>query len=127
MKRIIWIFILFTSLASCGQTNKESELFGREQAEEELKTALNNMKLHNVIDNKTIIIQDSSTAIKVAELILSNIYGIDNIQKQKPYKSYLIKNYWVISGTLSEDYAGGVFLIIIDATNSEVIRITHGK
>lgn len=127
MKRIISVFILFLTLNSFGQTNKESKLLGKKYAEEELKIALNNKKEHNLIDNKALIIKDSITAIKVAEPILFSIYGEENIVMQKPYEIYLIDNYWVISGVLPEDYVGGNFLIIIDGRNSKVIRITHGK
>ncbi|MBI4945999.1 MAG: hypothetical protein HY840_06320 [Bacteroidetes bacterium] len=36
-------------------------------------------------------------------------------------------NYWVISGTMKELHPGGTFLIIIDARDCRVIKITHGK
>jgi hypothetical protein len=127
MKRIILIFILLLTLNSCGQTNKENELLGRKYAEEELEIALRDKKEHNVVDNKNLIIKDSLTAIKVAEPILFSIYGKKNIEVQKPYKIYLINNYWVISGVLPEGYVGGNFLIIFDGRNSKVIRITYGK
>jgi len=82
---------------------------------------------HNIIDNKTIIIKDSSTAINVAEPILFSIYGKNNITEQRPYEIYFIDNYWVLTGTLPKGSAGGTFLIIIDSRNSKVLRITHGK
>ena len=100
---------------------------GKSHAESELKLALSKESQHNVIDNKSAIIKDSSTAIKIVEPILFSIYGKDNIESQKPYGSYLIENYWVINGTLPKDMLGGTFLIIIDARNSKVLKITHGK
>jgi len=127
MKKIISLLILLLALNSYGQTNKENELLGRKYAEEELKIALRNNKEHNVVDNKSLIIKDSLTAIKVAEPILFSIYGKEQIEAQKPYEIYLINNYWIISGVLPDDFAGGTFLIIIDGRNSKVIRITHGK
>ena len=56
-----------------------------------------------------------------------SIYGKENIESQKPYEHYLIKNYWIIAGTLKKDIVGGTFLIIIDARNSKILKITHGK
>jgi len=106
MKRIISIFILLLTLNSFGQTNKENEFLGRKYAEEELEIALRNKKEHNVVDNKNLIIKDSLTAIKVAETILFSIYGKELIEEQKPYKIYLINNYWVIYGVLPEGYVG---------------------
>jgi hypothetical protein len=127
MKRTISTFVLLLTLNSFGQTNKENELLGRKYAEEEIEIALRNKKEHNVVDNKNLIIKDSLTATEVAEPILFSIYGKEHIEEQKPYKIYLINNYWVIYGVLPEGYVGGNFLIIIDGRNSKVIRITHGK
>ena len=127
MERNISLFILLLTLNSWGQSSKENEILGRKYAEEELNIALRSKKEHNVVDNKNLIIKDSLTAVKVAEPILFSIYGKENIEEQKPYEIYLINSYWIISGVLPEDYAGGNFLIIIDGRNSKVIRITHGK
>ena len=100
---------------------------GKSYAEQELKSALAGNSQHNVINSKTILIKDSVTAISIAEPILFSIYGKDNITKQQPYENYLIDNYWVISGTLPKNYLGGTFLIIIDARDCKIVRITHGK
>ena len=114
------IFLVFTLVANAQKDN-------RSYAEQQLHSALTDTTQHNVIDNKTAIIKDSLTAINIAESLLFNIYGKDNIIRQRPYETYLIDNYWIISGTLPDGYLGGTFLIIIDARNSRVIRITHGK
>ncbi len=100
---------------------------GKEVAEKSLKSALSKEYQHNVVDNKNLIIKDSLTAINVAEPILFNIYGKEKIEYEKPYEVYMIDNYWVIGGTLPEDAYGGSFLIIIDARNSQVLKITHGN
>jgi len=123
--KYFFLSFLLLAISSCAQ-NKRLVL-GKENAKEELKIALSKKPQHNVVNNKTIIIKDSVTAIKIAEPILFNIYGKQNIEKQKPYEIYLLENYWVISGTLPENYLGGTFLIIIDARNSQIIKITHGK
>ncbi|PIF29640.1 NTF2 fold immunity protein of polymorphic toxin system component [Flavobacterium sp. 9] len=123
--KYFFLSLLLVTLGSCAQ-NKRLVL-GEENAKQELKEALTKKVQHNVIDYKKLIIKDSLTAIKIAEPILFDIYGKENIEQQKPYENYLLENYWVISGTLPEDYKGGTFLIIIDARNSQVIKITHGK
>lgn len=124
MKYFLLSFLLIT-LSSCAQ-NKRLVL-GIENANEELKIALSKKSQHNVIDNEKLVIKDSVTAIKIAEPFLFDIYGKEKIEKQRPYEIYLLENYWVISGTLPENYVGGTFLIIIDARNSKIIKITHGK
>jgi hypothetical protein len=118
--------LLVITLTACGQTKIDRTMLGKSNAEQELKSALAGNSQHNVI-GKTIIIKDSVTAISIAEPILFSIYGKDNITKQQPYENYLIDNYWVISGTLPKKALGGTFLIIIDARDSKIVRITHGK
>jgi hypothetical protein len=123
--KYFFLSLLLVTLTGCAQ-NKRLVL-GKENATEELKIALSKKPQHNIIDYKKLIIKDSVTAIKIAQPILFDIYGKENIEKQKPFEIYLLENYWVISGTLPEDYLGGTFLIIIDARNSQIIKITHGK
>ena len=130
MKRIKTIYVLMLlifTLTACGQTKGDRTILGKSYAEKELKSALTDKSQHNVVDNSTVIIKDSLTAINVAEPILFGIYGKDKIIKQRPYEIYFIDNYWVICGTLPKGYVGGTFLIIIDSRDSKIIRITHGK
>jgi hypothetical protein len=92
-----------------------------------LEFALKDNLQHNVINNKSIIVKDSIMAIKIAETILFSIYGKLNIINQKPYEIYSDKKYWIIAGKLPKKHKGGTFLIIIDAQNSEIIKLTNGK
>ena len=124
MKYILILFLTFT-ITACSQNDRS--IMGKKFAENELELALSNKSQHNVLDNKELILKDSSTAINIAETILFSIYGKEKIESEKPYETYLINNYWVIAGTLPKDSLGGTFLIIIDARNSEVLKITHGK
>ncbi|WP_157844475.1 MULTISPECIES: NTF2 fold immunity protein [unclassified Chryseobacterium] len=119
--------LLTISSTACGQNKSERLILGKSYAQQELKSALTDKEQHNVIDNKSVIIKDSLTAINTAEAILFSIYGKDNITKQRPYETYLIDNHWVISGTLPKGYLGGTFLIIINAFDNKIIKITHGK
>lgn len=76
---------------------------------------------------KTEIIGDKEIAITIAEKILFNIYGQKNIEFQRPYEVFKIKKYWIIGGTLPNDWLGGTFLMIMDAQNGRVIKINHGE
>lgn len=127
IKAIFFLILLTMSLTSYGQKKSDRLILGKSYAEQELNLALTDSVRHNVIDNKTLIIKDSLTAINIAEPILFSIYGKDNITKQRPYETYLIDNYWLITGTLPKGWKGGTFLIIIDSRNSRIVRITHGK
>ena len=122
-----FLILLTFTICACGQKKSDRSVIGKSHAEQELTSALTNKSQHNFIDNKRIIIKDSLTAINIAEPILFSIYGKENIIKERPYEIYLIDNYWIIKGTLPEDWDGGTFLIIIDSRNCKIIRITHGK
>ena len=124
---LITFILLGLTFSTCGQTPRDRLILGKDHAKKELKIALSDSTVHNVVSSKTLIIKDGETAINVIEPILFTVYGKSNIRNQQPYEAYLIDNYWVISGTLPKGYLGGTFLIIIDATNSKIIRLTHGK
>jgi hypothetical protein len=119
--------LLFLTITISGQTNNERITLGKSYAKKQLMSALAGEKQHNVIDNQVLILKDSMTAVSVAEPILFSIYGKDNVIQQRPYEIYLVDNYWIILGTLPERTLGGTFLIILNAKNSETLRITHGK
>jgi hypothetical protein len=106
---------------------QDRTILGKSHAKKELMSALSGVTGHNVIDNKTVIIKDSLIAISISEPILFSIYGEGNIIKQRPYEIYLIDNHWIVSGTLPKRYLGGTFLIILNALDSRILRITHGK
>src|SRR5690606_23636321 len=89
---------------SCAQEKNDRLILGEKYAKEVLEETLKNNNGHNIVDNKTTIIKNNETAIKIAETILFEIYGQNNIVKQKPYEIYNIKNYYVISGTLPHNY-----------------------
>lgn len=114
-------------LSAYSQSNTSRIKLSETDARNQLKIALSDTILHNVISTKSLIIKDKETAISVVEPVLFEVYKKKNIVKQKPYEVYFIDNYWIISGTLPKNYVGGTFLIIIDATNSKIIRLTHGK
>lgn len=130
MRSKFCLLLLLALSLSCSSQNKESNaerlILGREYAEKELKKSLSDSLLHNVVGSR-ILIDKEENAIKIAEAILFPIYTEENIVRQRPYESYRINNYWVISGTLPTRYLGGTFLIILDARDGKVIRITHGK
>jgi len=122
MRKLFLLLLLTTGFNLSAQ-----DTAGFKHAKAELSEALNTKGIHNVVDNKSAIIKDSLTAVSVAEPILFSIYGKEHIMGERPYEIYHIDNYWVLSGTLTEDFKGGTFLIIIDDRDSKVIRITHGK
>ena len=100
---------------------------GKKFAEDELDLALSKNRQHNILDSGENIVKNSETAIKIVEPILYEIYGKKQIESEKPYEIYLIKNYWIIQGTLREKSKGGTFIIIINAKDSQILKVSHGK
>ncbi len=127
IKAICFLALLTFTLTVCGQTKDNSTSPGKSYDAQEPKSAHTDKSPHNVIDYKRVIIKDSLTAINIVEPILFSIYGKDNIIQQRPYKVYFNDHQWIVRGTLPEARKGGTFLIIIDARDCKVIRITHGK
>ena len=128
--KIVFISILIFSTYPVNifsQNIKDRLVLGENYARKELQKSLNDNRVHNVINRKTILLNDKETAIMIAETILFKIYGKDNIIDERPYEVYNIDNYWVIIGTLPKECVGGTFFIAIDSYDCKIIRITHGK
>lgn len=81
---------------------------------------------HNYIP-KDGYVPDSKTAIKIAEAVLSTIYGESVVKKEKPLVASLKDDVWTIEGTAPKDVQGGTALIIIAKSDGRIIRVTHGK
>lgn len=124
MKKLLLLTILFAQIA-CGQTHNNRTSLGLNFAMQELAKAIQDTNSRHILVDT--IIKDSETAIQVSEAILFKIYGKRNIRKQKPYEVSFISGYWVLNGTLPKNTVGGTFLIIISASNGQVIKLTHGK
>lgn len=72
------------------------------------------------------VIENQKTFVKVAETILFSRFGVDNIEDQRPYTIGYTDGYYIMYGTLHTSH-GGVFHIIIDEANGEVVNVWHDK
>jgi hypothetical protein len=125
LKKLSLLIVLILTISYCSQKQEPRLRYGKAFAEQELKLALTDTTLHNIVDNNTILIKDSSTAISFVEPILFSIYGKDEIMFERPYETYLIDNYWIISGSIPNGVDGGAFLVIVDSRNCKLLKITH--
>ena len=67
-------------------------------------------------------------ACQIAEIILTPIYGEDNIKKQKPFKATLVRDsVWVVVGVQKEIEIGGVAYIEIQKRDCKILKVSHGK
>jgi hypothetical protein len=72
-------------------------------------------------------IPNANTAIRVAEAVLSPIFGEEKIQKERPFSAKLEGDIWTVSGHLDKDYFGGVAEIRIAKSDGRVLAVSHGK
>jgi len=73
------------------------------------------------------LIKSPSTAIAIAEPLLFDLFGKEQIFQERPYETYLIDGYWYISGTIPKGWKGGGFEIIFSAKDAKILRLTHYK
>ena len=77
--------------------------------------------------NRFHIVEDSVTAVKVAEVLFLTHYGKD-VLNQKPYDVELIGDTaWRIKGILKKPTPGGVAYIEIRRNDCKVLVMSHGK
>ncbi len=118
------LIIFCVPIIGFGQNINLKNIKGENNAREAITEAVINWKEKPFYDT---LISDKETAIGVAEAILFNFYGKENIIAERPYEIYLIAGYWYIGGTLPENSKGGTFEIIFSAENGRVIKLIHGK
>ena len=121
----LFFIVVLAILISCGQSINHRTTLGVEYAKQELHNGLTDTTQKQILVDT--LIKDKETAITIAEAILYKIYGKDNITAQQPYEVNLIDGYWILNGTLQKNMLGGTFLIIINSTNGQIIKLTHGK
>ena len=106
------------------QMPKDHDSFGKEFAKQQLQDLLKGKGQPFTWDT---LIRDSSTAIAMAEPLLFEIFGKEQIVSERPYEVYLIDGYWYLSGTIPKRWKGGGFEIIMSAKDGKIIRLTHYK
>jgi hypothetical protein len=116
--------LVMLALSACGQQIRKRSVLGQAYAKQQVEAAVKG-RATSLLPKPLLTTQ--AMAIAVVEPMLFNIYGKRNISEQRPYEVYLINGFWYVAGTLPQDYLGGTFEIILDAKDSRVIYLSHGK
>jgi len=67
-------------------------------------------------------------AVKVAKKEIYTTYGYWDINKrERPFNKYFIGDYLHMSGSLRKGWKGGVFIIIVDRKDGQIVSQYHGK
>jgi NTF2 fold immunity protein len=73
-------------------------------------------------------VPDADTAVKVAEAVLTPVYGKALIESEKPFRAELKDDVWTVSGTMHcENCDGGVAVVKISKTDGHIVSMIHGK
>jgi hypothetical protein len=76
------------------------------------------------------IVPNKEVAVKVAETILTQIYG-QKVVEERPFVAILKDEIWIVDGTFhcasGNSCMGGVAHIEISKKDGRVINVTHGK
>ena len=72
------------------------------------------------------VVSEKETAIRIAEAILSPVYGEKAIREQQPYQVTLKDGKWTVDGTIPPDFVRGSFHIVILQRDGRVLEIGYG-
>jgi hypothetical protein len=81
-------------------------------------------------------VPDSTTAVKIAEAVLTPVYGKDQIASEQPFNAKLKDGVWTVSGTLhcpdgkggmGTQCDGGVAVVRILKVDGHIISMIHYK
>jgi len=72
-------------------------------------------------------VPNEQVAIQLAVAVWTPIYGSENIERQKPYKTWLENGVWHVAGQLPKNMVGGVAMAEIQKSDAKIIRVSHSK
>ena len=73
-------------------------------------------------------VPDKKTALRVAEAILTAVYGEQKVASERPLKISLVEDgAWLIWGTLDRRYLGGTAVIKLSKQTGRVLFLSHGQ
>ena len=72
-------------------------------------------------------VPDEKAAIEIAVKAWIPIYGKENIENEKPYHANLKNGIWRVTGSLPENFDGGVAEATISQKDGRILKIIHGQ
>jgi hypothetical protein len=73
------------------------------------------------------VVPDAITAEKIAEVIFVRFYGADQINIEKPFRTSIRNDVWIVEGNLPRDMLGGEGEIHISKTDGRILYLFHGR
>ena len=72
-------------------------------------------------------VKDEADAIRIALSAWIPIYGVKQIEEEKPYVAELKNGIWTVEGSLPEGWVGGVAMARISQKDGTVLETGHGE
>lgn len=81
-------------------------------------------------------VPDSATAVRIAEAVLTPVYGQKQIESERPFTAKLKDGVWTVSGTLrcpdgrggiTTSCNGGVAVVQVSKLDARILSMMHGK
>ncbi|MBX7170889.1 MAG: YbbC/YhhH family protein [Pyrinomonadaceae bacterium] len=120
------VLIIFSLLFLIGCGNSEKK--GVAQNITNLENSQSNQNnVSTNLETKFGYVPDEKTAIEIALKVWIPIYGKETIANEKPYHAILKNGVWTVSGSLPEDWDGGVASVQITQKDGKILKIIHGK
>lgn len=69
------------------------------------------------------LVPDRETAIKIAEVVVSRLYGERTIISQRPYQVREEGDIWLVGGTLKEGDLGSAFAVAISKQTGAILKV----
>lgn len=75
------------------------------------------------------VVPDGETAVRIAEAVLTPVYGAGRIEGERPFRAVLSGDVWHVSGPPpgGGSAVGGVAEVEIARVDGRILRITHGR
>ena len=92
------------------------------------KLSLNDYSDYKGFISENGFVPNEKIAFQIAEIVLSQIYGKETIESEKPFSINLENNVWIIEGSLPKEYdKGGSAYIEINKQTGQILKVIHTK
>jgi hypothetical protein len=73
------------------------------------------------------LIENEGMAVDICYAYISNIYGKEIADSERPFRTKETKESWIIKGSLPVDFCGGVFEFEISKIDGKVLKLIHTR
>jgi|688.fasta_scaffold508147_1 hypothetical protein len=120
------VALLLLALTAVAHSASTTERIYSEAAEDHVKEALRQGK-PLPWKSGALVVPSPKVAEAIHSAVAGSIYGDENIQKQRPFRSVRAGDFWVVFGSLPQGFVGGTAVTVIRASNGEILRVIHGQ